>query len=551
VVTVPGAEAPSQAQAHGARLVDGLALAALLLAGLLAWGPLDLRWLRDGVIYVSPEGADWHIGRSPHSAVRTLQRAADMAVAGDTVLILPGVYAEDLRIRRGGAPGKPVMFRAQQPGTVTLTGAADARALGPLAWRDEGNGIRSAIVPWPVHRVHLEEAALFHAAWGGVAGLRKLTALPGAWGAFIYEPESRRLFVFLPGTQWAQAGDFVIHRAIPSPREWGNIRAANAWVEAAHVVFEGLRFDFGVGAGLLLWNAADVLVRDCSFSGVDIGVGAHPRIGGAVDVRVEHSLYHNYPQYHWQNGWLPWREVYARYASSSLVAMGGRGVQVLGNLVSNGGDSVRVSPEAGTGPWGAIVEGNLFYRGTDDAVEAEGDVHGVLVRGNIVYDHHQNLGLSPVWRGPVLVEGNRFLHPVDGINGSQVKLLNAPTAAQPKPPPIRNITLRHNVFVGRYLVFANEPVVDVRVEDNLFALQEPGMTHWPAGAQVHDTRISQWPVPGDLPPGADPRWWQAGGLGGAPRLPRPGPRWLDWAMHPATRNIVAAIPQAGWRDLPQ
>lgn len=528
-------------------------LAILTAAVTLLWAfnPTS-QWVRAGVIYVSPEGFDGYPGHSPTWAVKTIQRAAELASPGETVIILPGVYAEDIRIRRGGTADRPVVFRARDPGTVTITGVADPQALQKLVWRDEGSGIRSTVAPWPIHRLRWDDATLFHVAWGGLSRLRALTAKPGAWGAFAYDPESKRVFAFLPGDAWRSQPKLLTHRAVPNPREWGNIRSANIWLEADHVVLEGLRFDFGVGAGLLLWNASGLTVRDCLFAGADIGIAAHPRIGGAVQVRVEHSLYHNYPQYHWQRDWLPWREVYASYASSSLVALGGRGVQVVDNLVSNGGDAVQVSPERGDGPWGALVRGNLFFRGTDDAIEAEGEVHGVHILENLVYDHHQNLGLSPVWHGPVLVERNRFLHPHGGLNGSQVKLLNPdPPPGAPPAPPIRNITLRENIFVGRWLAWSNSPVVDVSVTDNAFALQRPQESRWPAGLVEQGNTMSSLPESGYADPGNDPRWWQMANLRMPESLHRPGPRWLDWSESPATRDIVGVLSQAGWRMPPQ
>ena len=533
-----------------ATLLDLVSVVCVVLALLWVLDP-SMRWLRAGDVFVSPDGSDWYLGESPRWAVKTIQRASELAAPGDTVTIFPGVYSEDIRIRSGGKLGQPVVFRAHQPGSVTVTGAAEAALVG-LQWRDEGAGIRSTTPPWPVHLLRWGDATLFHVAWGGVAGLKKLTSQPRPWPAFAFERESNRLFVFLPGDAWDRGPTLTTHRPVPSPREWGNIRAANVWVEADHVVFNGLQFDFGVGAGLLLWNASNVAVHDCAFAGADVGVGANPRVGGAHNLRVTHSLYQNYPQYHWQQEWLPWREVYTSYSSSSLVSVNGRGLDVLHNLVSNGGDSVRLSPGPGAGAWGAVVEGNLFYRGTDDAVEAEGEVHGVLVRGNIVYDHHQNLGLSPVWHGPVLVEGNRFLHPHGGLNGSQIKLLNPEVPSGEAPaPPIRNITVRENVFVGKWLAWSNSPVLDVRVANNVFALQRPAESHWPVGVKLENNKAIELPVAGYSDPGTDTRWWADALLGGVRQLPRPGPRWFDWSKHPATRDIGTALAITGWRPAPQ
>lgn len=530
-------------------VVDALALTALLLTLLWVWQP-SWQALRHGEVYVSPEGWDGHIGATPQTAVRTLQRAADLAAPGETVVILPGSYAGDIRIRRGGEPGRPVVFRARDPGTVTISGAAPPQALASLAWQDEGGGIRSAQPPWPVHHLRWGDATLFHVAWGGLQRLRELTSRAGAAGAFAWERETGRLHVFLPGDGWIREPLLITHRPVPTPREWGNIRSANVWVEADHVVFDGLRFDFGVGAGVLLWNASDVVVRDCVFSGADTGIGAQPRIGGAHRLTIRHSLYHNYPQYHWQHGWLPWREVYASYSSSSLLSLAGREITVANSLVAHGGDAIRVSPPASPSGFGALVEGNLLYRGTDDAIEAEGDVHDVHIRGNVVYDHHQNLGLSPVWHGPVRVEHNRFLHPHGGLNGSQVKLLNPEADSAGKAPrPIRNITIQDNVFVGRWLAWSNAPVAEVSVERNVFALQREDGPDWPQGVLVADETRVVLPADGYADPGQDARWWAAA-AGGSRAPARPGPRWLDWGSHPATRDIASTLVRTGWSARP-
>ena len=96
-----------------------LVLMPVLVAALALWNP-PVPWLREGVIYVSPQGSNWRSGRSPDSAVASIQRAADMVAPGETILMLPGVYREEVRVRRGGTPDKPVIFRAVQPGTVTI-----------------------------------------------------------------------------------------------------------------------------------------------------------------------------------------------------------------------------------------------------------------------------------------------------------------------------------------------------------------------------------------------------------------------------------------------
>jgi hypothetical protein len=111
-----------------------LLIISTILIGFNLWQP-PLPWLRQGKIYVSPQGADWNLGNRPQHAVKTIQRAANMAAPGEDIVILPGVYREYLRIRRGGQPDRPITFRAQQPGTVTITNAAPSDVTQNLVWR--------------------------------------------------------------------------------------------------------------------------------------------------------------------------------------------------------------------------------------------------------------------------------------------------------------------------------------------------------------------------------------------------------------------------------
>ena len=49
------------------------------------------------------QGSDSNDGRSPATAFKSLLRAVDAASAGDTILIAPGAYDQDLPVRVGEA----------------------------------------------------------------------------------------------------------------------------------------------------------------------------------------------------------------------------------------------------------------------------------------------------------------------------------------------------------------------------------------------------------------------------------------------------------------
>jgi hypothetical protein len=100
--------------------------------------------------YVAPTGADANAGTS-RAPFRTIQRAADMAQPGDTVLVRPGLYTGASRIvslDRGGAPSRWITYRSERKWEAILEGGGqslEAWYFGPrVAYvRVEGFEIRN------------------------------------------------------------------------------------------------------------------------------------------------------------------------------------------------------------------------------------------------------------------------------------------------------------------------------------------------------------------------------------------------------------------------
>ena len=65
----------------------------------------------------------------PWAPFRTIQKGADAAGPGDTVIVRAGIYtggSRGVELQRGGAPGAWVTFRSDLPGGAILEGSPGA-----------------------------------------------------------------------------------------------------------------------------------------------------------------------------------------------------------------------------------------------------------------------------------------------------------------------------------------------------------------------------------------------------------------------------------------
>jgi hypothetical protein len=71
--------------------------------------------------YVNSLGNDSADGRTTATALRTIQRCAELAQPGDTCQIAGGVYRETVRPPRNGTPAAPIQFRADPADPATIS----------------------------------------------------------------------------------------------------------------------------------------------------------------------------------------------------------------------------------------------------------------------------------------------------------------------------------------------------------------------------------------------------------------------------------------------
>src|SRR4051794_41733833 len=93
------------------------------------------------VFHVATTGSDSSDG-SRNQPLRTINRAAELAEAGDTVVVHEGVYREWVRPRRGGlSDQRRITYEVAAGEHVVLKGSAQVWGGGPAAgtaWKDSG-----------------------------------------------------------------------------------------------------------------------------------------------------------------------------------------------------------------------------------------------------------------------------------------------------------------------------------------------------------------------------------------------------------------------------
>jgi hypothetical protein len=80
---------------------------------------------------VDPQGSPSSDCR-PADPCSTIARAAQVAQAGDVVVIKPGTYAGDVLVQGSGTASRPIIFTAEAPGTVVVVGH-----IRPATWAGE------------------------------------------------------------------------------------------------------------------------------------------------------------------------------------------------------------------------------------------------------------------------------------------------------------------------------------------------------------------------------------------------------------------------------
>lgn len=312
-----------------------------------------------------------------------LQAALDAASPGDILSLAPGTYYERVIVKKGGAPGKPLVIRAEAPGTAILSGADPAWDRRQPEFELIGEpevGVYQTPVPYPV--------------WAAMSDGRVLRRCESLHELSYDSPHAG------PRASWLNEGFFwengIFYLRARDPKQPGRIqilreskldialkpirnghflqtRAIYLMSDADYVTIEGLRIFMGGNVGIEMLpdfeNARmpdHITIRDCLFSGCAQGIVS--TWGGTCtqDLLVEYCEYGFWPSWGWAwNG---------SYDAARFMIPAGDNMTIRHNIVHDTFDPFQFrSPwvPGGYKPPRIDVHHNLLYRIKDDAFELE------------------------------------------------------------------------------------------------------------------------------------------------------------------------------------
>jgi DNA-binding winged helix-turn-helix (wHTH) protein len=421
-------------------------------------------------LHVSPSGQDTNTGESITAAVRTIQRAADLARPGDVVLIHPGVYRETVRVRTSGTWIQPIVFRGAAPGVI-LDGA-DERIAAGVSWEALEANIYAHDPGFQTSHVTTERGRLYK--YDTLNDLRALRA--GSPGGF-FSDRDRLYLKFADGTSPAA------HTIHVGRLDRGFVAEDRSWIG-----FENLELrHFGGatdGVGILLRQCTSCRVVQCRIHEVR---RAGIWLEGGERVRIEDNELWDTSIFAW-----PWHNINQSSADNHGIYVTGtspRGLILRRNRIRGTFDAI--APCGNQPPQNGLTSETDVYDNdlsdlASDGIEAEPYCANLRLWNNRITATMMAISTAPagpgptwairnvayrfgaargreVWlasafkintfdkqaTGPVFLYHNTFVSDVPSVDG--IALLN--------PGQVAFVRARNNVIAGtRHALFSMNPI---------------------------------------------------------------------------------------------
>ncbi len=438
---------------------------------------------------VSPSGG----GSSCSSANPcALAEGLNRAMPGDEVVLRGGTYfVGELSLPRSGQAGAPIVIRAATGETPILDGA-DPQG---FTWVHRGGGVwRTTVNAADPHLVASDGERLY--PYQSAAELASL-----AWGIPGFFADGTTLDVRLEGDANPATTTMVVTRFNHA-----------FYVNRDFIDFVGLTFrHYGRGSwakAVYLDGASDCLVRGCTFSMCDLGIGLK---------RASHrNLIEGNDFFDTIFDW-PWDAVKAGSALETggvrfYDPMSGRGTVIRDNVFHDDFDGFGVCTGSDTGTTSETdVFRNAGYQLGDDGVETDGTCSNVRLVGNAFHDVLVGVSLAPVYVGPVYAVRNLITRTGAGnssysgmpfklnsgydLSGTIYLFHNTSDAQLPdndgfeirSPGSWQALVARNNVWSGtRYAISNANPSQPVDLDwDCLFTTLPDELAWWQGLAERH------------------------------------------------------------------
>ena len=287
--------------------------------------------------YVDVNSGNDKASGSSDAPFATIQKAADIVQPGDTVIIRPGIYYENVELTTNGTKEAPIVFKAEkfERDSVIISGADREIREHKKQWtlEDESLGLYSMPFDYPIYRMTANDVQVVE--YRSLTGLKtyKYNATdtgnpgyaPGYEHGFFYDSVNKKLYIRLGNDGCIETDDpnsdkvsIDISRAATSDySNWkGQVYSGQGQTgilgkqsflfgvtteSSANVVIAGITFKMPAVAAV--WaRCNDLTVSNCWFIGCIEGV----RGGCAAtsdptfvskNITIEYCFYTTYPVY--------------------------------------------------------------------------------------------------------------------------------------------------------------------------------------------------------------------------------------------------------------
>jgi hypothetical protein len=383
--------------------------------------------------YVSEKwGRDTNTGLSVNQAFSTINHACGEVQPGDTVLIYPGVYFEDVALWKLGTPSQPITFKGytRLRNTEIITGANPAFRNGTVPWTLVNSSLNLYAAPcsWLPARILYDDIDLYpYASLNDLGTFRTDGTTPGPHHGFFYDSNAHLLYVRL-NPKYGSLNPSQ-HTMAVGPRNGGGpsgklIQAASDAnfvihpTGSANVIIDGLTFETPGIAGIAT-KASDLTVQNCYFVGCRsaiYGLGDPTNSSSSTNnVVVQFCEYTLFPTFTdmadeietaYQNPGLAlgdfwwWQRKNLAYSYELGFVLGvGSNWKIKNNYLHDVVDAIS--------GWGLgnsknlEISGNVIARTVDNAVEVgKGHESNMLVHDNVILDSFEAINYEPMGGTP-------------------------------------------------------------------------------------------------------------------------------------------------------